>query len=98
MQDETELIALKGKIDEYLQNNKLAMEAEMSKSSDAIKQMIAKQQGIDSIIEAAMYSKTENYKSDKKLQGDIMKAEKQAETAMKTAQMNKETKKKESKK
>jgi len=74
------------------------IDAEMNKVTETVRTQIEKQKGIDTILKEAMRYKGEVYKSDKKLQADVMKAEKQAETALETAEINSKAKKKEKKK
>jgi len=92
-ENEKELMAIQARIDDAMMTKQAMLDGEIQKVSEAVKAQIAKQQGIDSVIREAMKSRSEHYKSDSKLQGDILKAEKQAETAMKTAMISKESKK-----
>ena len=59
-----------------------------------VEQQIKKQEGIDSILKEALRYKGEVYKSDKKFQSDVIKAQKQADTALETAEINSKAKKK----
>jgi len=96
-ENEKELMAIQARIDDAMMTKQAMLDGEIQKVSEAVKQQIAKQQGIDSVIKEAMRSRAENYKSDSKLRGDIMKAEKQADTAMKTALISSQDKKKKEK-
>jgi hypothetical protein len=83
--DERELMEIQAMIDDAKMKQQAAIDAELQNVSETTKQLIAKQQGIDTVLKETIRLKGENYKSDKKLQADIYKAEKQADTAMKTA-------------
>jgi hypothetical protein len=88
-QDKMELMALQAKIDEALLIKKAELDGEITRTSDAVKLQLGKQQGIDTILKEAMRSRSEDYKSDKKFTSDVIKTRQQAETAIKTAEMSK---------
>lgn len=96
-EDEMELKAIQAKIDDALMTKEAMLKGEIAQVSEMVRQQIEKQKGIDTILKEAMRTKGEVYKSDKKLQGDIIKVQKQAETAIQTAEINKEAKKEKSK-
>ena len=94
-EDEKELMAIQAQIDDAMMTKKAMLDGEVNQVSKMVEQQIKKQQGIDTILKEAMRYKGEVYKSDKKLQGDVIKAQKQADTALETAEINSKAKKKE---
>jgi len=80
-EDEKELKAIQAQIDDAMMMKQAMIDAEMNKVTETVRTQIEKQKGIDTILKEAMRYKGEVYKSDKKLQADVMKAEKQVETA-----------------
>jgi len=96
-QDEMEIMAVQARIDDMLLTKKVMLEGEVAKVSDMVKAQIAQQQGIDSILKEAMRSRSEEDKSQKGFDAKIITAHKQADTQLKTAQMQKDSKKKKEK-
>lgn len=76
-EDERELMAIQAMIDDAQMMKKAALDAEIAKVSEAVKMQVEKQKGIDTILKEAMRYKGEVYKSDKKFQADLMKAQQQ---------------------
>lgn len=62
-QDDIELMQLQARIDDALLQRKALLDSEISKTSDMVKQQIARQQGIDSVLKEAMRSRSEDIKS-----------------------------------
>lgn len=75
-----ELEVLKGKIQQSLQRDKYEMESILSGVENQVKERMKRQEGLDSIIKESMRSRSERYKSDGKLQGDIISAAQKAES------------------
>jgi len=96
-EDEKELMAIQAQIDDAMMTKKAMLDGEVNQVSKMVEQQIKKQQGIDTILKEAMRYKGEVYKSDKKLQGDVIKAQKQADTALETAEINAKSKAKKEK-
>lgn len=75
-----ELEVLKGRIQERLQRDKLEMDGILKGVDNQVKERMKRQEGLDSIIKESMRSRAERYKSDSKLQGDIISASQKAES------------------
>lgn len=97
-QNDLELATLQGKIQEYLQNSKLQMEAEIQGVAAMVEKQIKKQAGVDSIMKEAIRARAEGYKSDRQHSSKVMAANIQAQTAIATTAMKDNQKKKEEKK
>jgi hypothetical protein len=93
-QDEMELLEIKARIDDAMLTKKVMLEGEVNKVSDMVAQQIEKQKGIDTILKETIRAKSESYKSDKKFQADVIKANKSQETSIVTKQMEKDKPKK----
>jgi hypothetical protein len=86
---------LNGKIQEYLQNSKLRLEAEIQGVSDMVEKQIKRQAGIDTIVKESIRAKAESYKSDRQHSSKVIAANIQSQTAIATTAMKDAQKKKE---
>jgi hypothetical protein len=71
---EMEKIRLQGMIDQALQREKLELEAEIAGVSNQVQERIKVQEGQTSVLKEYIRQGSEKYKSDAKLQGDIISA------------------------
>jgi hypothetical protein len=83
-----ENMMLQARIDDGLLTKKAMLDGELQGISDQVERQIQKQAGIDMIIKTALQSKAENNKSQKHLEANVYKADKQHETQVNTALIN----------
>jgi len=62
--DEMELMQLQARIDDALTQRKIMLESEANKTSEMVKERIARQQGIDTVLKEAMRSRSEDKKTE----------------------------------
>jgi hypothetical protein len=74
-----EVEALKGRIQQHLQDSQNRWDADLMSVENQSKERIKRQEGLDSIIKEAMRSRAERYKSDKKMGETIIKESHKAE-------------------
>lgn len=74
-----EIEALKGRIEQHLQDGQNRWEADLASIENQSKERIKRQEGLDTIIKESMRSRAERYKSDSKLQETVINAAQKAE-------------------
>ena len=96
--NQAELIALQGKVDEALIIRKAQLEGELQGISKTIDARIEKQKGIDTIVKEAMRSRAERYKADQQHAAKVITAREQSSTSLANTMIQAKAKAKEQQK
>lgn len=80
---------LQGKIDMMKQDQKVQLDYQTKRITEDMSRLIKDMEGRYSVLKEGMRSQSEQYKSDRKLEGDVYKANKAQETAKETAKEQK---------
>lgn len=84
--DAKELIAIEAQIKSFMVEKEAQLKASSDEISHMVKENIAKQQGIDTVIKEAMRSKAEAYKADKQHESKVITAGIQARAHLTAAE------------
>jgi len=81
--DDMELMQLQARIDDAMMQRQAMLDSEVNKTSEMVKERIARQQGIDTVLKEAMRSRSEDKKTDAHKEVGLVNAETQnAKTAV----------------